>query len=190
MFDAHADGGVIVSQAHELTLFDDVEYLERPAIDLAAFDAATDHPLDDHSSITHVHGLIRGHEALMRDMCVLPGWEQRRRWMFDRMVDEPRLTNEYKNVDEAPRFLIDIADALSDFCGVRYDRLWMNWYRDNRDSTSWPLFGPPPRRRPEYVVCAAGGGRPDHARTLSARLATQRPETADTRRSADKSEFQ
>jgi alkylated DNA repair dioxygenase AlkB len=137
MFDAHADGGVIVSQAHELTLFDDVEYLERPAIDLAAFDAATDHPLDDHSSITHVHGLIRGHEALMRDMCVLPGWEQRRRWMFDRMVDEPRLTNEYKNVDEAPRFLIDIADALSDFCGVRYDRLWMNWYRDNRDSTSW-----------------------------------------------------
>ena len=33
--------------------------------------------------------------------------------------------------------MIDIADALSDYCGVRYDRIWMNWYRDNRDSTSW-----------------------------------------------------
>jgi hypothetical protein len=23
------------------------------------------------------------------------------------------------------------------YCGVTYDALWMNWYRDHRDSTSW-----------------------------------------------------
>jgi alkylated DNA repair dioxygenase AlkB len=125
-----------MSQAHELTLFDD-DNLSRPTIDRAAFDTATDHPLDEYSSITHVHGLIRGHEALMRQMTELEGWEQRRRWMFDRMVDEPRLTNEYTVIAEAPSFLVEISEALSDYCGVRYDRLWMNWYRDNRDSTSW-----------------------------------------------------
>jgi alkylated DNA repair dioxygenase AlkB len=126
-----------MSQAHEPTLFDDDEQVLRPVIDIAAFDTATDHPLDEHSSITHVHGFIRGHQALMDEMSALDGWEQRRRWMFDRMVDEPRLTNEYNNVAEAPAILIDIAHALSDYCGVRYDRLWMNWYRNNRDSTSW-----------------------------------------------------
>ncbi len=124
-------------QAHELTLFDDEDRRAHPEIDVAAFDTATDHELDRYSSITHVHGLIRGHDALMQQMCALPGWEQRRRWMFDRMVDEPRLTNEYKDIAAAPAILIGIAGALSDFCGVRYDGLWMNWYRDHRDSTSW-----------------------------------------------------
>jgi alkylated DNA repair dioxygenase AlkB len=126
-----------MSEAHELTLFDDYQELEQPVIEHTAFDTATDHPLDEHSSITHVHGLIRGHDALMRQMRTLQGWEQRRRWMFDRMVDEPRLTNEYTDISAAPAVLIAITDVLSDYCGVRYDRLWMNWYRNNRDSTSW-----------------------------------------------------
>jgi hypothetical protein len=126
-----------MSQAHEPTLFDDEKAVRQPVLDVAAFDTATDHQLDDYSSITHVRGLIRGHEALMDQMSALPGWEQRRRWMFDRMVDEPRLTNEFTDIAEAPAVLIDIANALSDYCGVRYDALWMNWYRNNRDSTSW-----------------------------------------------------
>lgn len=29
------------------------------------------------------------------------------------------------------------AEALSDHYGVRYDGLWMNLYRDHRDSTGW-----------------------------------------------------
>ena len=128
----------VMCQAHEPTLFDDPnQHPRQPMIDVAAFETATDHRLDDHSSITHVHGLIRGHEALMQEMSGLPGWEQRRRWMFDRMVDEPRLTNEYKDVAEAPAILNDIAVALSEYCGVRYDGLWLNCYRHNRDSTSW-----------------------------------------------------
>lgn len=136
MFDPDAYEGAAVSEAHQLTLSGD-QYLDQPSLNRAAFDMATQHPLDEHSSITHVQGLIRGPEELMRQMSTLAGWEQRRRWMFDRMVDEPRLTNEYKNVAEAPPFLIEIAAVLGDYCGVHYDRLWMNWYRDNRDSTSW-----------------------------------------------------
>ena len=126
-----------MSHAHELTLFDDEEQPQQPSIDIAAFGTVTEHQLDDSSSITVVHGFIRGHEALMDQMSNLQGWEQRRRWMFDRKVDEPRLTNEYTDFSQAPAVLVNIAEALSDYCEVRYDRLWMNWYRDDRDSTSW-----------------------------------------------------
>jgi alkylated DNA repair dioxygenase AlkB len=57
--------------------------------------------------------------------------------MYDRVVDEPRLTHEYRDLTTAPAFLVALANAFSDYCGVRYDGIWMNWYRDNRDSTSW-----------------------------------------------------
>ncbi|UMB69734.1 alpha-ketoglutarate-dependent dioxygenase AlkB [Mycobacterium paraterrae] len=126
-----------MSGAHELTLFDDGDQSFETSIDLGAFDRATEHRLDDFSSITMVHSLVRGHDALLQQMRELPGWEQRRRWMFDRMVDEPRLTNEFTDIAAAPGIVVDIADALSAYCGVRFDALWMNWYRDNQDSTSW-----------------------------------------------------
>jgi alkylated DNA repair dioxygenase AlkB len=126
-----------MTQIHEPSLFDDDQELEAPAINFDAFETASEHRLDDRSSITHVHGLITGHHELVEQLSTLRGWEQRRRWMYDRVVDEPRLTNEYNDLATAPAFLISIADALSDYCEVRYDRIWMNWYRDNRDSTSW-----------------------------------------------------
>jgi alkylated DNA repair dioxygenase AlkB len=57
--------------------------------------------------------------------------------MYHREVDEPRLTLEYRDLATAPAFLVGLAAALSEYCGVPYDGLWMNWYRDHRDSTSW-----------------------------------------------------
>ena len=125
-----------MSQIYEPSLFDE-QQLEQPTINFSAFDTAADHRLDDDSWITHVHGLVSGHDELVQQLSTLHGWEQRRRWMYDRVVDEPRLTHEYRDLTTAPAFLIAVADALSDFCGVRYDGIWMNWYRDNRDSTSW-----------------------------------------------------
>ncbi|HST12621.1 MAG TPA: alpha-ketoglutarate-dependent dioxygenase AlkB [Terriglobales bacterium] len=126
-----------MSQIYEPTLFDDEQPLQQPSINFAAFKAVTDHWLDNDSSITYLHGLVAGHDELMRQLSTLHGWEQRRRWMYDRMVDEPRLTHEYRDLTTAPPFLVDVAAALSDYCGVQYDGIWMNWYRDNRDSTSW-----------------------------------------------------
>jgi alkylated DNA repair dioxygenase AlkB len=126
-----------ITQIHEPSLFDDEPEPEAPKFNFDAFDTATEHRLDDHSSITHVRGLVTGDQELMHQLSHLRGWEQRRRWMYERVVDEPRLTHEYRDLAAAPTFLIAIADALSDYCGVRYDRIWMNWYRDNRDSTSW-----------------------------------------------------
>jgi len=158
-------------QIHEPSLFDDEQQLELLTINFNAFDTPTEHQLDGHSWITHVRGLVTGHHELMHQLSHLHGWEQRRRWMYDRVVDEPRLTHEYHDVAIAPTFLIAIADALSDYCGVRYDRIWMNWYRDNRDSTSWHADRPAnvpdtatipvlslgaPRR---FLIRPYGGGR-------------------------------
>jgi alkylated DNA repair dioxygenase AlkB len=126
-----------VGDGQDLTLFDEPGDLQQPAINTAAFDRATVHHLDEQSSITHVHGLVTGHRELFRQLAELTGWEQRRRWMYDREVDEPRLTRENRDLATAPRFLVDVADVLSEYCGVPYDGLWMNWYRDHRESTSW-----------------------------------------------------
>lgn len=126
-----------VGEDQGLTLFDERHDREQPAINVAAFDGATVHRLDAASSITHVHGLVTGHFELTRQLSQLTGWEQRRRWMYHREVDEPRLTHEYRDLATAPAFLVDVTAALSEYCGVPYDGIWMNWYRDHRDSTSW-----------------------------------------------------
>ncbi|MBB3751660.1 alkylated DNA repair dioxygenase AlkB [Mycolicibacterium sp. BK634] len=123
--------------SHPLVLFDDPPDLAPPAINPATFGGATVHELDADSSIVHVRGLITGHDELVRHLSTLAGWERRRRWMYNREVDEPRLTCEYRDLSSAPAFLVEVGAALSWYCGVRYDGLWMNWYRDHHDSTSW-----------------------------------------------------
>jgi alkylated DNA repair dioxygenase AlkB len=123
--------------SHPLVLFDDPADFAAPAINTVAFDSAIVHDLDADSSIVHVPGLIAGHDELLRRLGTLTGWEQRRRWMYNREVEEPRLTCEYRELSTAPAVLVELGAALSEFCGVRYDGIWMNWYRDHRDSTSW-----------------------------------------------------
>jgi alkylated DNA repair dioxygenase AlkB len=72
--------------------------------------------------------------------------------MFDQNFLEPRLTAEYRDIRTVPhRLLVDIAAALSRHYGVTYDGLWLNLYRDGRDSTGWhrDRFS---CRRPDCVV--------------------------------------
>jgi alkylated DNA repair dioxygenase AlkB len=64
-------------------------------------------------------------------------WEQRERMMYDREVTEPRLTAEFAELGAAPPELRSAAERLSTQYGVRYDGLWLNFYRDGRDSTAW-----------------------------------------------------
>jgi alkylated DNA repair dioxygenase AlkB len=133
-FDARA---CPLDEPQELTLFGSEQDVRVPSINIGSFDAATVHRLDGSSWITHVHGFLIGHDHLMRQLSAIDGWEQRRRWMYNRKVDEPRLTSEYRDLAAAPRLLAEIAAVLSEYCTVRYDGIWMNWYRNHRDSTSW-----------------------------------------------------
>ena len=81
---------------------------------------------------------MAGDGELMSVLQEQADWQQRSRWMYTRMVDEPRLTAEYPVIADAPQpALRYLAGILSAHYRRRYTRLWMNWYRDNNDGTGW-----------------------------------------------------
>jgi alkylated DNA repair dioxygenase AlkB len=123
----------VIDQASQGSLFDAI-----PLMWDATFATAQRTELDESSWLEHVPGWLVGAESLFDELVSTAPWEQRRRWMYTREVDEPRLTAEYPHVDEAPQpALRDIAAALSAQYRTPYDRLWMNLYRDHRDGTGW-----------------------------------------------------
>lgn len=90
--------------------------------------------------------------ALFTALLAKAPWEQRERWMYDRMVTEPRLTAELRSLADAPHpALLVTAESLSEIYGVRYDHFWLNLYRDGRDSTAWHRDRIS-CRRPECIV--------------------------------------
>ena len=94
--------------------------------------------LDDTSWVEHVQGWLAGDAELMAALMEQASWEQRSRWMYTRMVTEPRLTAEYPVIADAPQPVLHyLAEVLSAHYGRPYARLWMNWYRDNNDGTGW-----------------------------------------------------
>lgn len=148
-----------MTHPHQPTLFDDDDVTQSPAIDIAAFEVATDHRLDEHSWITHVPGFLTGHHQLVEQLAGLDVWEQRQRWMFDRLVDEPRLTGEYADLSVAPPLLVELAATLSERLEVPYDRIWMNWYRNHQDGTGWHADRPV-NRAPAAIVPVLSLGAP------------------------------
>src|SRR3954447_1444238 len=104
--------------------------------------------LDDQSWVDVVPGWLSGSDALLEELLDGVPWQQRDRWMYDKVVDEPRLTVEYKTLEhETPHpILTAAAAALSAEYAVPYDGLWMNLYRDHHDSTAWHGDRPSCRR--------------------------------------------
>lgn len=94
------------------------------------------HALDAYSWVEHIPGWLAEPEALFDLLAVHASWEQRSRWMFTRMVVEPRLTAELHALAAVPEIRV-IAERLSRHYGVVYDSTWMNLYRDHEDSTGW-----------------------------------------------------
>jgi alkylated DNA repair dioxygenase AlkB len=94
--------------------------------------------LDDTSWVDHIQGWLAGDDELMEVLMSQAAWEQRSRWMYTRRVQEPRLTAEYPVIADAPQPVLHyLAEILSAHYGRPYERLWMNWYRDNHDGTGW-----------------------------------------------------
>ena len=94
--------------------------------------------LDETSWVDHVQGWLAGDAELMDALMKQASWDQRSRWMYTRMVTEPRLTAEYPVIADAPQPVLHyLTDVLSEHYQRPYARLWMNWYRDNADGTGW-----------------------------------------------------
>lgn len=93
----------------------------------------------DATSWVELHaGWLAGAAELFANLLESIAWEQRERRMYEKWLLEPRLTAEIRDLGRARHPLLrEAAGALSSHYGVRYDSLWLNLYRDGRDSTAW-----------------------------------------------------
>ena len=66
-------------------------------------------------------------------------WAQHRRKMYDKIVADPRLTAWYgKNgTNEWSRELLEIKAVVEAKCGIVFDSVLLNYYRDGNDSVAW-----------------------------------------------------
>lgn len=96
--------------------------------------------LDGDSWVDHCQGWLAGSDLAFEELLRDVAWSQRRRWMYDRHVDEPRLTS-WQEFDErevvASQWMEDARAALSARYGVQFDSMGVNLYRDGGDSVAW-----------------------------------------------------
>ena len=66
-------------------------------------------------------------------------WQQRERKMYDKVVLDPRLTAWYSD-DKGNRWtpeLLSVKKCIEQVCGIQFDSVLLNLYRDGKDSVSW-----------------------------------------------------
>jgi alkylated DNA repair dioxygenase AlkB len=111
-----------------------------PPVADVSFAGLVRHALDETSWVDYCPGWLRGHDALFSSLLETGSWEQRTRQMYDQKVLEPRLTAGW-TPDAAdptvPSVLPAMCSVLSARYGVLFDRVWVNLYRDGRDSVAW-----------------------------------------------------
>jgi alkylated DNA repair dioxygenase AlkB len=96
--------------------------------------------LDDESWIDHAPAWVSGADRLFDEILGTRNWEQRSRQMYDKRVQEPRLTAPW-NLESGeplePPVLEEIRAALSARYEREFDSVGFNLYRDGRDSVAW-----------------------------------------------------
>lgn len=81
---------------------------------------------------------LRGADTLLDLLIEKVEWHQDRRRMYERMVDDPRLTHWYQRGASVPHpVLTEIGAALEDRFGVPLGGPALNYYRNGRDSVAF-----------------------------------------------------
>ncbi|HEX3907549.1 MAG TPA: alpha-ketoglutarate-dependent dioxygenase AlkB [Mycobacteriales bacterium] len=96
--------------------------------------------LDDTSWVDYCPGWLAGADALLDTLAAHTGWQQRTVTMWDKTLPEPRLTAGWstdRDDEEVPESLGTLCQTLSGRYDVDFDRVWVNLYRDGRDSIAW-----------------------------------------------------
>jgi alkylated DNA repair dioxygenase AlkB len=104
--------------------------------------------LDADSWVDYCQGWMSGSDRAFDELLRDVAWSQRRRWMYERHVDEPRLTS-WKRFNEdsggvGSQWLEDARAALSEHYCVSFDSVGLNLYRDGADSVAWHRDRIPP----------------------------------------------
>jgi alkylated DNA repair dioxygenase AlkB len=107
-----------------------------PAVDPGAVVERID--LDDRSWIDVARGWLGGADTLLETLVATVPWRQGRRKMYDRVLDDPRLSRWYNASDPLPDPSLDaVRQALSARYRVRFGGVGLNYYRDGRDSVAF-----------------------------------------------------
>lgn len=82
-----------------------------------------------------VPGWLRGADTVLDQVLAAAPWAEHERWMYDRVVTEPRLSTRGWADPPAPVPAMDA--ALGARYGLALDAVSANLYRDGRDSVAW-----------------------------------------------------
>ena len=93
--------------------------------------------LDDESWVDVARAWLHGADTLLDALIEKVEWRQGRRWMYDRMVDDPRMSHWCRRDRDPHPALGDIRDALVDRYGADLGGFGLNYYRDGRDSVAF-----------------------------------------------------
>ena len=94
--------------------------------------------LDDRSWIDVGRAWLLGADTLLDTLVDRVEWKQGRRRMYDRVLDDPRLSCWYGRGDPLPDpALADIGARLHELLGVPLSGPALNYYRDGADSVAW-----------------------------------------------------
>jgi alkylated DNA repair dioxygenase AlkB len=108
---------------------------DAPSVD-PSFDGARRRFLGSGAWVDLVPRWVRGADRLFTEVLAGAPWQgTKQRWMYDRMVDEPRLSTG-RWVDPPPP-CPELADALAARYGLDLSAVSANLYRDGRDSVAW-----------------------------------------------------
>ena len=118
--------------------------------------------LSDRSWLDHQEGWLAGSEELLVALLRAVPWQQHRRRMYERVVDEPRLSVWYPAGVTWPHpVLAGVSALLSARYGRPLERLSMNLYRNGADSVAWHgdrLWRHDPE--PPVAIVSLGSPRP------------------------------
>lgn len=119
------------------------------------------HWLDETSWVDVASGWLLGADTLLMDLAGSLPWTRGRRRMYDRMVDDPRLSATCEvGTAGAPPMFDTMAVALSAHYDERLDSIWVNYYRDGQDSVAWHSDRVErTQRQPLVAIVTLGGPR-------------------------------
>ncbi|MGH9185420.1 MAG: alpha-ketoglutarate-dependent dioxygenase AlkB [Acidimicrobiales bacterium] len=132
--------------AWQSSLFDEGE----PSAD-ASFASLTRRVLAQGAWVDHAPRWLAGSGRLFDHLLHGLNWEGHQRWMYDRIVDDPRLSARGLDVTALPPVVGQMRDLLVERYGVEFTGVTANLYRDGRDSVAWH-GDRVARDRPEAVV--------------------------------------
>jgi alkylated DNA repair dioxygenase AlkB len=115
------------------SLFDGGE----PSVDVS-YDGLRRVQLDATSWVDYCPGWLSGSDAVFEYLAATASWQQRTVKMWDHEVLEPRLTAGWTTeAAHAPPLLNRMCVLLSERYDICFDSVWVNLYRDGRDSVAW-----------------------------------------------------